>query len=138
MGEEKFTEFCVDVLKEEGYSPKIEEDGTVVFKCGESHLYFWRDKDAPDFMRLVHLCNCECEDETERKKLFSTATEINRIRKILKTSALGELGEEVVEFSVEALVDSREQFKLHLQYWIDLLMSTPRTFVERLKANLKE
>ena len=138
MGEEKFTEFCVDVLKEEGYSPKIDEDGDVTFKCEGSTLLLDIHEDDPDYMCLVHLCECKCENETERQKLFNTTAEINEEFKIIKISVEGELGSELVVFKVEALVDSREQFKLHLERWIELLMSVPREFYEKLEAASQE
>ncbi|HEY8348147.1 MAG TPA: hypothetical protein VIL07_12900 [Symbiobacteriaceae bacterium] len=96
-----------DYLKEEGYLPRYDEDGDIVFKAeGVTYLLF-ASEDDPEYFRLALPAFWRIDDEQERQRVLAAAAQVNAELKVIKIYPVGNN----TWASVELLFASPEQFK---------------------------
>lgn len=75
---------CMEYLRKEGYLPKLDQDGDVVFKC-EGRIYIvTADQNDPQFLRVVMPNFWEIESENERRLALEIANQVNERIKVVK------------------------------------------------------
>ena len=70
-------------LAEEGYAPKIDEDGDVVFKC-EGMVFFISVDDDAEYFRLVCADFWSIDSHAERDRVVHAAAAVNSLVKVAK------------------------------------------------------
>ena len=99
----KYMEF----LREEGYVPKFDEDGDVVFKCeGRTYILFAEEKDATYF-RLAFPAFWEIESADEEDQAREALNDLNAKMKVMKLFIV----RDNVWASVEMFLDPIDSFK---------------------------
>jgi len=77
-------EICMNILREEGYIPSIDEDGDIRFKMQGLTLYVMTDKDDPMFLRIILPKFWEIESDEEFAKVHFVANKMNTEYKVGK------------------------------------------------------
>ncbi|MFB5083586.1 T3SS (YopN, CesT) and YbjN peptide-binding chaperone 1 [Symbiobacterium thermophilum] len=100
-------EMYYEYLKEEGYVPRYDSDGDIVFKVeGLTYLLFASEDDEP-FFRLCLPNIWKVESAAERERALAAACRVNAEIKVVKLHPV----EDNVWSSVEMLIDPPEGFK---------------------------
>jgi hypothetical protein len=84
MNEEQIQALYMDTLAEEGYRPKLDEDGDVVFKSEGRTLYIRMYPDDTEYMQLVLPNFWKIESEEERELALIAANHATRVTKVTK------------------------------------------------------
>lgn len=84
MNEEQIQALYMETLAEEGYRPKLDEDGDIVFKSEGRTLYIRMYPDDPEYMQLVLPNFWKIESETEREMALLAANHATRVTKVAK------------------------------------------------------
>ena len=104
---EELQELYLEYLKIEGYVPKIDDDGDVMFKAeGRTYFIDVNEKD-PQFFRLVFPFFWKIEDEEERTRAFQAANHANLETKVAKVFVVND----DTWASVELFVEKPEDFQ---------------------------
>lgn len=120
------SELYYEFLKEEGYVPKYDNDGDLVFKAeGLSYLLFSADDD-PTYFRLALPFFWEVESLTERQRVLHACAVVNAEVKVVKLYVV----EEHTWASVEMLIDPPENFKLIFNRCLRILRHGVQRFSE--------
>lgn len=118
-----------DYLAEEGYSPKIDDDGDVTFKAEGRRYFIIVDEKDDDFFRLLFPNFWSIENEEERRQVYIAACEATAETKVAKVFPVRddtwasveifcsppEMFKNVFERSLMALRASVNAFKGHMQ-----------------------
>lgn len=97
-----------EFLQEEGYLPRYDNDGDLIFKAeGLSYLLFAADDD-PAYFRLALPFFWEVESHEERQRVMAAATTVNAEVKVVKLYIV----DDHAWASVEMLIDPPDAFKL--------------------------
>lgn len=100
-------EMYFEYLKEEGYVPKYDDDGDIVFKAeGLSYLLF-ASEDDQDYFRLALPFFWSIESEEERSRVLVAAARVNADIKVVKIFPV----EDDTWASVEMLINPHDGFK---------------------------
>lgn len=96
-----------EFLKEEGYVPRYDNDGDIIFKVeGLSYLLF-ASEDDDEYFRLALPFFWEIESEEERGRVLAAATRVNAEVKVVKVYTV----DDNTWASIELLFGSPEHFK---------------------------
>ena len=71
-------------LAEEGYAPKMDDEGDVVFKFEGGNYLIMVDENDDEFFRLVYPGFWEVEDDAERAKITQAALHATGSTKVAK------------------------------------------------------
>jgi KaiC/GvpD/RAD55 family RecA-like ATPase len=118
----------LDFLKEEGYSPKI-EDGDISFKYQGTKYWIDTYEDEIEFFTLYYVIGWDCETEDEKSKLYVAAAKTNSEMKVAKTVIVNE---ETVLFEIEALMEQPSELKKHFERMLIIIQSAVETFKENM------
>lgn len=100
-------ELYLEFLKEEGYLPRFDDDGDIVFKAeGVSYLLFASEDDR-EYFRLALPFFWKIDDAAERQRVLEAAAQVNAELKVVKVYPV----EDNTWASIELLFDQPEQFK---------------------------
>jgi hypothetical protein len=121
----------MDFLKEEGYVPKIDDDGDVLFKYQGDKYFISIDEEDTQYFRMFFLGDWECENDGEKARLFKAASDTNYEMKIAKTFIINDTTIVVI---IECLLNDEKDFKINLARWLDVITSAIDTFNEKMKA----
>src|SRR5438045_2642816 len=81
-------EMYMEFLREQGYVPRLDDDGDVVFKCeGRTYILFGEEKDEPYF-RLVFPAFWPLETAPEEEQARTAINELNAEMKVMKLFVL--------------------------------------------------
>lgn len=117
-------------LKEEGYLPRFDEDGDIVFKAdGITYLLFASESDV-QYFRLALPAFWEIEDILEYHRMLNAAATVNADVKVVKIYPV----ENRVWASVEMLFDPPENFKPVFRRALRLLRHGVERFAALMKA----
>jgi hypothetical protein len=126
-----------DHLTEEGFRPKVDEDGDVTFKYEGGNYFIRVDENDPTFFQVNFPNFWPIESEEERKHAYMAASLVAMECKVAKVYVV----EDDVWVSVELFFESPEQFKrvfgraMHaLQNGRDLFSSKMRELKEGEKG----
>ena len=78
------------LLKEEGYLPKIDEDGDILFKSEGKTLCIFADRGDPDFVRITLPHFWSIDSELERELVMKQCCAINENVKVAKVFLVGD------------------------------------------------
>lgn len=84
MQREQLSRMYLDYLKEEGYCPRLDEDGDVIFKCEGRHYAILIDPRDECYFRLVYPNFWAIEDDTARQRAIVAAHDVNSRVKVAK------------------------------------------------------
>jgi hypothetical protein len=84
MNEEQIQALYVETLAEEGYRPKLDDDGDIVFKSEGRTLYIRMYPDDTEYMQLVLPNFWKIESEEEREMALIAANHATRVTKVAK------------------------------------------------------
>jgi hypothetical protein len=118
------------ILKEEGYAPKIDEDGDVQFKYEGKTYYILINEEDPTFFELIYPSFWKIESEEERSRAYiasSYATMDTKVAKIFPT-------ETNTTATIEMFVSDPGDIQQHL----DRILRALRTAVEKYKGKMNE
>lgn len=122
-------EMYVDFLREEGYVPKVDEDGDVVFKCeGRTYIVFGEEKDE-SYFRLAFPAFWEIESADEEDQAREAINELNAKMKVMKLFIV----RDNVWASVEMFLDPIESFKSVFTRSLNLLQQGVNEFRDQMQ-----
>ncbi|WP_250631038.1 hypothetical protein [Rhodoflexus caldus] len=75
---------CMDYLRSEGYVPRLDEEGDVVFKFEGKFFVVTTDDNDPQFLRVVMPNFWEIESEQEKRLALEVANQVNERIKVSK------------------------------------------------------
>jgi hypothetical protein len=84
MNEEQIQALYMEALAEEGYRPKLDEDGDIVFKAEGRTLYIRMYPDDTEYFQLVLPNFWKIESDEEREMALVAANHATRITKVAK------------------------------------------------------
>ena len=84
MNEEQIQALYMEILAEEGYRPKLDEDGDVLFKAEGRTLYIRMYPDDTEYLQLVLPNFWKIESEREREMALIAANHATRVTKVAK------------------------------------------------------
>jgi len=127
----KKTDVLMGFLKDEGYTPKLDNDGDIVFKReGLSYILFVSEDDE-EFVRLDLPNVWEIESLGERQLVMAAAAEVNRQVKVAKVVPMGDN----VWVSAQLLVDPIENVGKVLPRAMNVLSLAVREFADAMRKN---
>jgi hypothetical protein len=130
MSRRQMQDMYVSYLKEQGYQPNIDSDGDVVFKAEGGTYYIIVDENDLGSFRILYPNFWSVESLDEKTKIYEVANYINRTTKVIKVF-LNSRGDNT-SMDVNIFIARPEDFKLHFQRMIDLLLSERREFREKM------
>ncbi len=118
-------------LSEEGYAPKVDTDGDVVFKAeGKTYFISIDAKDEP-FFRLVfpNFWNIESNDELVKVIICANhATMLTKVAKVYINS-----DGKNTSASVEMLIPNPNDFRLVFRRSMTLIQASVNNFIDKMK-----
>jgi hypothetical protein len=127
----------MDFLKEEGYVPKVNNNGDVTFKYEGERFYIDIDEKDPEYFCMYAVGNWKCETDEEKQRLYNVVYDANIEIKMVKTFIFKEntVNENTVVTAIECLVNNEEYFKKNFIRWSDTLKGTINRLCEKMKVN---
>lgn len=120
------SEIIIEYLREEGYVPKLDEDGDIVFKCEGRTYYVILDGNDEQFFRLVFPNFWSIGDEDERARVMSAAQAATAKTKVAKIFPV----KDDTWASVELFLPSAEAFNAVFSRSMSALRAAVQTFRE--------
>jgi tetratricopeptide (TPR) repeat protein len=118
----------LDLLKEEGYKGKVDEDGDITFKYeGETYLIALYEKD-PEFFRLHYGCHWGFKDDGDIIKGLRAVNTINRSRKLVQMHMDGENG--LIFVDVEFFVKEPKDVVRYFSRSLGMIQEAIDAFIE--------
>ena len=130
MNEEQIQALYMETLAEEGYRPKIDEDGDLVFKAEGRLLVIRLYPDDTEYFQLVLPNFWEIESEEERAQALIAANEATRTSKVCKIF----LTKDNTCASIEMLLPSADLFPKVLGRSIYALRNGVEHFAKKMRA----
>jgi len=123
-------ELYMEFLKEEGYMPRFDEDGDIVFKSeGVSYLLFASEDDR-EYFRLALPFFWKIEDAEERRRVLAAAAQVNAELKVVKVYPV----DDNTWASIELLFHDPEQFKPIFKRALRVLRHGAERFAEIMRT----
>ena len=126
----------MDYLKKEGYFPKTDSDGDIIFKK-EGKLYFIdirAQQSDPRYFRIVHPSFWSIDNEIERRNVLEVADHINSTRKVMKVYTV----EDNTWASIGIFVSNQEDFKVHFSRIMSNLSGGIELFIKEIREVRKQ
>ncbi len=117
-------------LLEEGYSPKIDEDGDVVFKFEGGNYVILIDEDDEDYFVLLYPSFWSIESEEERAKVILAALQATTKTKVAKVLP----GDDNTTAAIEMFCSPPEAIRPVFQRALRALSVAVRNFREAMLA----
>jgi hypothetical protein len=129
METQELSLFYLDTLKEEGYVPRIDERGSVVFKVEGVNFYIEKvdEKNTKLFRMYIGFIN-ECNNKKDEINLLQIASYTNALTPFVKTFIRKDEDRVISLFSIEALVNRKEDVTLNITTWIHALVDAHFAF----------
>lgn len=125
---ESSAEMIMEYLREEGYLPKLDEDGDIVFKCEGRTYYVILDGSDEQFFRLVFPNFWSITDEDERARVETAAQVATAKTKVAKVFPV----KDDTWASVELFLPSAEAFNAVFSRSMSALRAAVQTFRESI------
>lgn len=119
-------------LKEEGYVPRIDADGDVVFKYEGNSYAVALDEQDPDFVRIIYPNFWPIENDSERRAVEKNALRVTAEAKVAKLFLVGEN----VWASIELFCRPLDHFFPVFERSIRTLKAAIRVFREGMQKEL--
>lgn len=122
-------EMYLEFLREEGFAPKIDDDGDVIFKYeGGTFLILLDDKDE-EYFKLVYPAFWPIETEHERLKALRVAFDATANTKVAKVYII----KDNAWAAIEMFCDPPETVKPVFARCLSALRTVVRTFKEEMR-----
>ena len=118
-------------LREEGYAPKYDNDGDVIFKSEGKTLIVSINERDQSFIRLILPNFWELESEMEASKALRVANEVNHEIKVAKIVIV----QENVWATAEIFIDSTPDFDDFFNRLIAVVLHAQKDFGEKMLAS---
>lgn len=123
-------DLVVNFLREEGYCPKVDDDGDVVFKCeGRTFLYFGNVEDN-DFFQLAMPAIFDVTEDN-REMVLETCNAVTREMKVAKCVVVDQ--QNSVWLFCEMLLDHTPDIGDILPRAIAILQGSQQTFYGKIQ-----
>ncbi len=80
----------VEFLQREGFRPRLDDAGDVMFRCEGREYWLMVDDDDPDYFRLLFPNFWSVDGEAERQRAVLAAAEVTAEIKVAKVYVLGD------------------------------------------------
>ncbi len=124
-------ELYMDYLREEGYVPRLDDDGDVVFKREGGTFVLFADEEDRSYFRLVFPAFWEIESEEEDEMARAVINELNADLKVMKLYIV----RNNVWAAVEMFLDPIENFPNVFPRCVRLLASGVNKFQQRMRPD---
>ena len=104
------SELFFDYLTEEGYRPRIDDDGDLIFKCEGTLYALCFDEDDENYLRLLCPNFWPFDDAAEKAKAVRAANDVNTAVKVAKILCIGDNTTCTAELLFDDLADARPVF----------------------------
>ncbi len=134
MNEEQIQALYMETLAEEGYRPKMDEDGDIVFKSEGKTLYIRMYPDDTEYLQLVlpNFWKIESEEERELANIAANyATRVTKVAKVFTTKAN-------TCASIEMFLPVPEQFAKVINRCVCALRNGAEHFAEKMQEMEQE
>jgi hypothetical protein len=119
------------MLADEGYRPKIDEDGDISFKVEGEKFVLYSSPDDESYLRIVTVFTLD--DDTDPERALALTSTMNYRMKAVKFS-LGP-GLKTAAFSIEAFYGEPEHFRPFLGRALNMLKSGSSQFFAQLRSS---
>lgn len=119
----------MNYLREEGYLPKLDADGDVVFKYEGKLFVVTTDDNDPQFLRVVMPNFWEIESERERQLALEAA---NRVNERIKVSKVVVRSNNHVWAMAEQFIDSTPDLEDFFKRTLRVLKIAAEEFAQRM------
>lgn len=116
-------------LTEEGFSPKIDSDGDVVFKYEGKSYCIMVDENDEEFFRLIFPNFWSIENEEERNKVLMAAAYSTARTKVAKIFTV----RDDTWASIEMFCSPPEAFKIAFRRCVSALQTGVNNFLEKMR-----
>lgn len=122
-------QYYMNYLRQEGYNPRIDADGDVVFRFEGGGYYIDIDEDDEMFCRIVFPTFWEINDTKEYAEALIAAEYATHTCKVAKVYLVGT---ENVSAAVETYLARPDDFKLFLPRMLRVLRLATKKFAEKM------
>ena len=131
VAEGKLPDMYAEYLKSEGYSPKIDQDGDVLFKYEGRTYYIPIDEDDPEFFIVVYPNFWEVESNAEKELALKIAHKVTDTTKMAKVH-LNSQGTNV-SIRTGTLLKNPDDFKHVLPRMLNAIANARQEFIEGMR-----
>ena len=124
-------EVYVSYLKEQGYQPKVDSDGDVVFKVQGITFYIAVDEKDLQSFRIVLPNFWKIESSEEKEKAYKAANSVNGKIKVAKVYMNAK--EDRMLMDANIYVENPESFKPHFLRMVNVLITGVQGFGDAMK-----
>lgn len=131
---EEIQKIYVNYLSEEGFRPKIDDDGDIKFKFQRESFYLFIDDNDEEYIRLaLPAWKFDSNDEEELRLMLATANFVNRKLKVIKIT----IEDSMIWIAVEMFVDDQKEIKIFFNRMLNLINLGKEAFKEFCDRNRK-
>lgn len=129
MSKQQRAQMYKDFLSEEGYAPKLDEDGDVAFKCEGLNYLILIDEDDDEYFHLVFPGFWPIESEAEREQVLQAAAQATANTKVAKVFPV----RDTTWAAIEMFCDPPESFKPVFRRSMSALRAGVQSFVDKMR-----
>jgi len=118
-------------LTEEGYAPRIDEDGDIAFRRESFNYYIIIDTDDPTLVYLLLPTIWSIDSDAERRRAANAVSVANRSTKVAKAYISGR-DNDAVSISAELFLEDPHHFAVFFQRMIRAINTAVDYFVENM------
>jgi hypothetical protein len=134
MNDEQIQALYMDILLEEGFRPKADDEGDLVFKSEGRSVFIRIDPGDTEFLMLCCPNIWKCDSEEEEIRCLAAASYATASTKVAKVSIVGEYA----WASVELFLPAPEHFRSLLIRSLGAMHAAIRNFVDKMDEFQKE
>jgi hypothetical protein len=116
----------LNFLREEGYTPNIDEDGDVRFRYEGGTYYIIIMEDDPEYLRILYPNFWEIESDAELSRAYRAASTVNRTTKIAKIYINRNEGN--ISMVAESLMAKQDDYRSWFQRLLNIIGTARRDF----------
>ena len=134
MNDEQIQALYMDILLEEGFRPKTDEEGDLIFKSEGRSIFIRIDPEDTEFLILCCPNLWKCESEEDEIRGLAAAAYATATTKVAKVSIVSNHA----WASVELFLPSPEDFKAILLRSLSAMHAAIRNFIDKIEEFQKE
>ena len=127
----KKAELYLEYLREQGFRPRLDEDGDVVFKAEGFTLLLFAEETDGIYFNLKLPAFWPIQSEEERHRVLRTAAGLSRDLKVVKLYP----ADDDVWAAVEMLVDPIDSFPRVFDRALHIVLQAVREFAKQMQAS---
>jgi len=134
MNDEQIQALYMDILLEEGFRPKADDEGDLVFKSEGRSVFIRIDPDDTEFLMFCCPNLWKCESEEEELRGLAAASYATATTKVAKVSIVADQA----WVSVELFLPAPEHLRNVLTRSLGAMHAAIRNFVDKMDEFQKE